>query len=422
MWTGMRMVRAWSAIERVMAWRIHQVAYVEEGEAAVRVLLRDRDHEAQVGLDHLGLRAVRLAHVGHRLLVDLDQLVGRDALLELDGAQARVDGARVDRGVLLCLRVLRAVQLDLRGLYLLEDGAQLLQVLLVDLQLEEELREVGAQRRLPPAELGQGLLALGLGAGLGLLDPGFLRALLVLLRRLDQLRERAEVRVAALDLLVDHDAVEALLAVQELGPQDSDVSADCGRLEEGLLGLQLGVLDPLGNLDLLLAGQQRHLAHLLEVHPDRVVQDVVLRRPRFLLLGLLLALLVVLDLVGLEDLDLEVLQDGEDVIDLLLVLDRLGQRLVDVVERQVALLLGEADQLADLLVDSSHGDRGVAALGGRLRHLCQGFFDGFGVVAFGLFGFARHEIRWGTWRMQRSADLGQLDRLPELALQIAEFP
>jgi len=26
MWTGIRMVRAWSAIERVIAWRIHQVS------------------------------------------------------------------------------------------------------------------------------------------------------------------------------------------------------------------------------------------------------------------------------------------------------------------------------------------------------------------------------------------------------------
>ena len=26
MWTGMRIVRAWSAMERVMAWRIHHVA------------------------------------------------------------------------------------------------------------------------------------------------------------------------------------------------------------------------------------------------------------------------------------------------------------------------------------------------------------------------------------------------------------
>ncbi len=29
MCTGTRIVRAWSAIARVMAWRIHQVAYVE---------------------------------------------------------------------------------------------------------------------------------------------------------------------------------------------------------------------------------------------------------------------------------------------------------------------------------------------------------------------------------------------------------
>ena len=28
MWTGMRIVRAWSAMERVIAWRIHHVAYV----------------------------------------------------------------------------------------------------------------------------------------------------------------------------------------------------------------------------------------------------------------------------------------------------------------------------------------------------------------------------------------------------------
>src|SRR5207249_4695657 len=29
MWTGIRIVRAWSAIARVIAWRIHHVAYVE---------------------------------------------------------------------------------------------------------------------------------------------------------------------------------------------------------------------------------------------------------------------------------------------------------------------------------------------------------------------------------------------------------
>ena len=29
MWTGMRIVRAWSAIARLTDWRIHHVAYVE---------------------------------------------------------------------------------------------------------------------------------------------------------------------------------------------------------------------------------------------------------------------------------------------------------------------------------------------------------------------------------------------------------
>jgi len=133
-------------------------------------------------------------------------------------------------------------------------------------------------------------------------------------------------------------------------------------LEQRLLRLEFRGLDAFGNLHFLLAGEQGDLAHLLEVHPDRVVQNVVLRGTRLLLLRLLHPLLVVLDLVGLEDLDLEVLQDREDVIDLLLVLDRLGQRLVDVVERQVALLLGKPDQVPDLVVDATGGSGFRAAL------------------------------------------------------------
>ena len=38
----------------------------------------------------------------------------------------------------------------------------------------------------------------------------------------------------------------------------------------------LGVLDPFGNFHLLLTHEQRDLSHLLEVHADRVVQDVQL--------------------------------------------------------------------------------------------------------------------------------------------------
>ncbi len=186
--------------------------------------------------------------------------------------------------------------------------------------------------------------------------------------------------------------------------------------------LQLGRLDPLGDLDLLLARQQRNLAHLLQVHPDRIVEDVVLRGARLLLLGLLLALLVVLDLVRLEDLDLEVLQDRQDVVDFLLVFDRLGQRLVDVVEREVALLLRKADQLADLLVDPARSG-GIRALpatsavsagmaGARARTASTASDCS---VAAGL------ALR-GMWmsKMDKEALIpdGQNQRLPQLALEI----
>ena len=99
MCTGMRIVRAWSAIARVIAWRIHQVAYVEnlkpfdvvellhgpdQAEVALldqveeqhppaHVPLGDRDHEAQVRLDQLPLGelavpldAVEVAHERRR--------------------------------------------------------------------------------------------------------------------------------------------------------------------------------------------------------------------------------------------------------------------------------------------------------------------------------------------------------------------
>src|ERR1035438_5075858 len=195
---------------------------------------------------------------------------------------------------------------------LLEDGPHLLEILLVDLQLEVELREVRPERGIAPAELRKGPLAVRLAAGLRLLDPGLGHPGLVLLRRLDQLGQRPEVGVAALDLLVDDDPVEPLLAVEQLGAEDGDVAAHRRCVEKGLLGLELGVLDPLRDLDLLLARQERHLPHLLEVHPHRVVEDVVLRRAGLLLLGLLLALLVILNLVGLQDLDLKVLEDRSE--------------------------------------------------------------------------------------------------------------
>ena len=87
------MVRPWSAMARVIAWRIHHVAYVEnlkplrvvellhrphepevplldeveEREPSVAVTLGDRHDEAQVGLDERVLRLLAGEHRGTKL-------------------------------------------------------------------------------------------------------------------------------------------------------------------------------------------------------------------------------------------------------------------------------------------------------------------------------------------------------------------
>ena len=91
MWTGIRIVRAWSAIARVIAWRIHHVAYVElealgvvelvdrphQTEVALldqveqlhptpRIALGDADHQPQVGLGQLALGALAALHAAQQ--------------------------------------------------------------------------------------------------------------------------------------------------------------------------------------------------------------------------------------------------------------------------------------------------------------------------------------------------------------------
>ncbi len=174
------MVRPLSAIARVTAWRIHQVAYVEnlkprrwsnfstarieaerslldqveERQSSAQVALRDRDDEAQVGLDHLllGDHVAALDPLG-----EVDLLLGRQQADSADRAQVepqRVE-ARLDRQV--DLRALRrrsaarvrpfplgvaggrhrglAVGLDHVDAVLLQVRMQLLHLLLRDLHL-----------------------------------------------------------------------------------------------------------------------------------------------------------------------------------------------------------------------------------------------------------------------------------------------
>jgi hypothetical protein len=119
--------------------------------------------------------------------------------------------------------------------------------------------------------------------------------------------------------------------------------------------LDLGVLDAFGNLDFLLAGEQRDLAHLLEIHADRVVEDVefLVGLEVLVVAAVVVALLVLVavHLGGVDDVELHVAEPLHDGLDVVGIDEVVGQDLVDVVVGQVVLLLGELDQFADFFLD-----------------------------------------------------------------------
>ena len=111
----------------------------------------------------------------------------------------------------------------------------------------------------------------------------------------------------------------------------------------------LGFLDPLGNLDFLFPGQERDLAHLLEIHPDRVIQNIKLRLGLLFLVvfALFFAVLVAIDLRRFDNVDLHPTEPGQDCVELIRVADVGRERLVEIVESEVALLFRQLYQLAN---------------------------------------------------------------------------
>ena len=156
--------------------------------------------------------------------------------------------------------------------------------------------------------------------------------------------------LAGVDLLVENHAVEALLGRlgNQLFRQRNVLFGGETEAVDDALDLVFGRFDALGNLHLLLARQQRHLAHLLEIHADRIVQDV---EPPFLVLLVRFGLFDAVHLRLVNNLDLQIAQLDVDLVQFLRPDEGLGQRLVDIVVGQVALLLGQADQFLDLLRD-----------------------------------------------------------------------
>src|SRR5450631_1157430 len=376
---------------------------VEELQPAVGVLLGDGDHEAQVGLDQLrlGLLSRSLAvldlvdgvaqDVLGQLGLFLDALdllagVGDDQrhLLDLVGADAELlgDGALAQRGRAdLPQRLLQLLDRQPRLVLAADDLAvglldpldQLLQLQhdLVDLLLvEAHLLKRVEDLLLEIGDLLLVLLARRLRDGLGVQLLGDLLLLLPEPANLvDHLADALDVpllvELCVLFVRVLDDLLDANLLLPQLVAQLEDLLDGDRRVEHDLQHAPLAVLDPLGDLDLALTGEQRHRPHLAQVHAHRVV-GLRVAVGVFLFLGLFLlggrrgflfvfffalglGVLALLDLdLGrrVDDLDPLAREGRQPVVHLVGRNDVLRHVLVDLVVGQKALGLPHRDELA----------------------------------------------------------------------------
>jgi hypothetical protein len=289
---------------------------VEELEAAVRVLLGDRNHQAKVGLDELALGLKRSLGGDGEPVEGRADIAARHPVLRLelpDGALDRIEGfehlghalriapqslqrllpasaapGREQRLLSKLLRAhrkgsgdstgLRAQALELRSQLgdPLDDVAEAeARESRLAQQLEglaEEVIDFAAQalpRIFARATVRQGRQLLG-DLGVDPLDPRRFHeevaaTLFRSLRRLD--------RIEAVDHVLQLDGV-----LLELLGQQQYLAQAKGRSEDRELAGVLTLLDALGDGDLALAREQGDLAHLAQVDADRVVGGAVLVR------------------------------------------------------------------------------------------------------------------------------------------------
>ena len=145
---------------------------------------------------------------------------------------------------------------------------------------------------------------------------------------------------------------QALVAVV-LGDRDDQAQV---RLDHLLLGVEVAALDPLGEVDLLLRGQQADLADVLEEQLQRVGRHVRLEVERRLRLAPAALVGRALDLGTsrgrrvdvLDQLDLGALEEAVELLEVGLVHVELGDRALDLGVAEHADLLALRDQALDL--------------------------------------------------------------------------
>ena len=321
---------------------------VEEGLAAIGVFLGDGDDEAQIGLDHLGLGFMGAGHGVVQLRASLEIIGMRRAHKPFEGPELvflGLDDRLLGGGFALRFQPRDRPQ---PGLNLVADVLGHQRHLVNDPLLVTEAREEGLELPIEPLELVEQARA-----------PAFPRRLLpggklvvgLPVQGADALDEPAqelEMAGAAGDELVDDGPVKPLLGRhgEQLVRQRQVLFGGKPEAVHDPARLLFRRFNALANLHLLLPGQQRHLAHLAQIHPHRIIQNIV--AALFLLL-VGLDRTVPLHFGGVNDLDLQAAQLGEDMVQIGRGGKVVRQGVVQVVIGQVPLLLGEAQEVFDLL-------------------------------------------------------------------------
>src|SRR5688572_5368685 len=364
--------------------RLHQadVAFlnqVEELQTAVGVFLRNRHDETEVGFDQLLLRLFGLH------LAAINRVEGRPQML---GALLELVGAHLDRGAQLldpALHVLLVFFFELRrllalGVHLPLDALGLTLDLPDRLDFVLDLLDEPALDELGELDLAHELRQLDLRAHYGpprlaifplLARVGALRRFVQLLFELlhdrallaDRinllehfLRALIDPLIGDLIVLEDHELADGPGARLQLITHVDDHLGDGRRARNRFDDGELAALDTPRDLDFSLAGEQRHGAHLAQVHADRIV-GLIQRPGREVELHFLAALgrpvellLLEVRLLGVDDFDARTAKRIEQIVELVRRGDLGRQQFVDLVVQQIAFFLSDGNQLPYFVV------------------------------------------------------------------------
>jgi hypothetical protein len=127
---------------------------------------------------------------------------------------------------------------------------------------------------------------------------------------------------------------------------------------------------------------------LLEIHADRVIEDVefLIGFDFFFLFAIAFVAFFVfkaIDLRGIDDIELHVTKALHDCFDVIGIDEIVGEDFVDIVVGEILLLFGKLDELADLFLDFWSIDpalgiflRGFSLFYGTWLRGCEDFSDG----------------------------------------------